>query len=53
MINLLTKRPVAERVGWHPEHVLREARAGRFPKRTLVPDSEAKAWQERKARASE
>ncbi len=32
MINLLTKRQVAERVGWHPEHVMREARAGRFPK---------------------
>ncbi len=32
MINLLTKRQVAERVGWHPEHLMGEARAGRFPK---------------------
>ena len=32
MTVLLTKRQVAERVGWHPEHVMREARAGRFPR---------------------
>ena len=31
MTVLITKRQVAERVGWHPEHVMREARAGRFP----------------------
>ncbi len=31
MTVLLTKRQVAERVGWHPEHVMREARADRFP----------------------
>ena len=32
MTNLLTKQQVTERVGWHPEHLMREARAGRFPK---------------------
>ena len=32
MITLLTKRQAAAVVGWHPEHVMREARAGRFPK---------------------
>ncbi len=32
MTNLLTKQQVTERIGWHPEHVMREARAGRFPK---------------------
>ena len=32
MTNLLTKQQVAQRVGWHPEHIMREARAGRFPK---------------------
>ena len=32
MTILLTKQQVAERVRWHPEHVMREARAGRFPK---------------------
>ena len=32
MTVFLTKLQVAERVGWHPEHVMREARAGRFPK---------------------
>ncbi len=32
MTNLLTKQQVAQRVGWHPEHMMREARAGRFPK---------------------
>ena len=32
MTNLLTKREAAALVGWHPEHVMREARAGRFPK---------------------
>ncbi len=31
MTVLLTKCQVAERVGWHPEHVMHEARAGRFP----------------------
>ena len=32
MTILLSKRRVAARLGWHPEHVMREARAGRFPK---------------------
>ncbi len=32
MTVFLTKGEVAERVGWHPEHLMREARAGRFPK---------------------
>ena len=30
MTVILIKRQVAERVGWHPEHLMREARAGRF-----------------------
>jgi len=29
---LLTKKEAAALVGWHPEHAMREARAGRFPK---------------------
>jgi predicted DNA-binding transcriptional regulator AlpA len=29
---LLSKREAAEIVGFHPEHVMRLARAGRFPK---------------------
>ncbi len=29
---LLTKREAAVRLRWHPEHLMREARAGRFPK---------------------
>lgn len=30
MTVLLTKLQAAERVRWHPEHVMRGARAGRF-----------------------
>ena len=32
MITLLSKKEVAALVGWHPEHLMREARAGRFPR---------------------
>ena len=32
MPTLLTKREAAALVGWHPEHLMRQARAGRFPK---------------------
>jgi predicted DNA-binding transcriptional regulator AlpA len=31
-MRLLTKREVAARLGFHPEHVMRLARAGQFPK---------------------
>lgn len=29
---LLTKQDVAERIGFHPEHVMRLARTGKFPR---------------------
>lgn len=32
MRNLLTKQATAERLGVHPEHVMRLARDGKFPK---------------------
>ena len=32
MPTLLTKREAAALVGWHPEHLMCQARAGRFPK---------------------
>ncbi len=32
MRNLLTKREAAKRVGYHPEHIMRLSRDGRFPK---------------------
>ena len=32
MMNLLTKKEVARRIGFHPEHVMRMAREGAFPK---------------------
>ena len=32
MRNLLTKRVTAERIGLHPESVMRLARAGQFPR---------------------
>jgi len=32
MPHLLSKRDVAALVGFHPEHVMRLARAGRFPR---------------------
>ena len=31
-MRLLSKRQVAENVGFHPEHIMRLARAGRFPR---------------------
>ncbi len=31
-MRFLRKNDVAALVGWHPVHVMREARAGRFPK---------------------
>jgi predicted DNA-binding transcriptional regulator AlpA len=30
--NLLTKQETARRVSYHPEHVMRMARAGQFPR---------------------
>ena len=32
MARLLSKRETADLVGFHPEHVMRLARAGQFPK---------------------
>ena len=31
MAQLITKQQTADLIGWHPEHVMRESRAGRFP----------------------
>jgi len=32
MVRLLSKKDVAEQVGFHPEHVMRLARSGKFPR---------------------
>ena len=32
MRTLLTKKQVAERLGYHPEHVMRLSREGKFPR---------------------
>ena len=31
MIRLIRKKEAAERVGWHPVHLMRMAKAGKFP----------------------
>jgi predicted DNA-binding transcriptional regulator AlpA len=31
MLNLLSKKEVARRIGFHPEHIMRMAREGAFP----------------------
>jgi excisionase family DNA binding protein len=61
MQNLLTKRQVAERLGIHPESVMRLARAGRFPRAIKIGDdfrcavrfdeAEVEAWLEQRKSA--
>lgn len=38
MRHLLSKREVADRLGYHPEHVMRLARQGRFPRPIKLGD---------------
>jgi predicted DNA-binding transcriptional regulator AlpA len=55
---LLTKRAAAERVGFHPEHIMRLARTGKFPTPIKLGDaggsavrfleSEIDAWLDQK-----
>lgn len=62
MQNLLTKQQVAERIGIHPESVMRLARAGRFPRAIKIGDNfrwavrfdeaDVEAWIEQRKSAS-
>ena len=62
MRNLLTKQQVAERIGIHPESVMRLARAGRFPRAIKIGDNfrcavrfdeaDVEAWIEQRKSAS-
>jgi predicted DNA-binding transcriptional regulator AlpA len=40
---LLTKRAAAQKIGVHPEHMMRLARAGQFPKPIKLGDAEKSA----------
>ena len=61
MRSLLTKQEAARRVGYHPEHVMRLARTGAFPKPVKLGatdgsavrfvESEVDAWLETKIAA--
>lgn len=55
-MKFLRKNAVADLVGWHPVHVMREARAGRFPAPVKIGpnsvgfvESEVQDWMEAKA----
>jgi prophage regulatory protein len=50
-VNIIRKKPTAKKVGFHPSHLMRLARAGRFPSPVrLGPNSvgfieeEVNAW---------
>jgi len=43
MQNLLTKQETAARVGYHPEHIMRLARSGAFPKAVKLGKSDGSA----------
>ena len=56
-MKFLRKRATAERVGFHPSHIMRLARAGKFPKPVILgPNSiafveeEVEAWQQERAK---
>ncbi len=56
-MKFLRKRAVSERVGFHPSHIMRLARAGKFPQAVqLGPNSiafveeEVEAWQQERAK---
>ncbi len=42
-MKLLTKKEVASRLGFHPEHVMRLARNGQFPKAIKLGQSDQSA----------
>lgn len=57
-MRFIRKLEAAKRVGWHSSHVMRQARAGKFPKPvTLGPNSvafvedELEAWMQARADA--
>ena len=54
-MQFLTKTQVSERIGYHPVHIMRLAKAGKFPRpvklgkgRVAFVEDEIQAWQEAK-----
>ena len=55
-MRFVRKLAVAQQVGWHPSHLMRMAKAGKFPKpvalgpnSTAFVESEVLDWMERRA----